>query len=205
MKCMWKTAGHTCTDYKANKEFAKQLNITPVLYKIQDYRRNWLQHINRMPPNRLPRIMKNYSPKGRRYQGRPLKRLRDMWEWNSKRPNSMLARWWWWWWWGRGRGAGGRRRREEEEEEEDNNSEQTITCPYPQPKQSSSTSHTPPTSPRSSKCKYFKIFLSQTCSTTLQIQRLETCMYRIQAKKSSYSWLSEQCHCQNYMMKAETF
>jgi len=31
------------------------------------------------------------------------------------------------------------------------------------------------------------IFSSQTCCTTLQIQRLETYMYRIQAKKSSYS------------------
>jgi hypothetical protein len=68
------------------------------------------------------------------------------------------------------------------------------------------TSHTPPSpSPRSSKCKYFIIFLSQTCSTTLQIQRLETYMYRIQAKKSIYSWLSEQCHCQNYTMKVQTF
>jgi len=30
-------------------EIAKQLNITPVLDRIQEYRRNWLQHANRMP------------------------------------------------------------------------------------------------------------------------------------------------------------
>jgi len=29
-------------------EIAKELNITPVLDKIQKYRRNWLQHTNRM-------------------------------------------------------------------------------------------------------------------------------------------------------------
>ena len=54
---------------------AKELNITPVLDKIQDYRRNWLQHINKMPRKRLPRKIKNYRPKGKRNQGRPLKRL----------------------------------------------------------------------------------------------------------------------------------
>jgi hypothetical protein len=58
-------------------EIAKELNITPVFGKIQDYKRNWIQDINRMPRNRLPRIQKNYTPKGRRNQGRPLKRLLD--------------------------------------------------------------------------------------------------------------------------------
>jgi hypothetical protein len=54
MKYMGKTAGYTWTDYKTNIEFAKELNTNPVLDRIQDYRRNWLQHINRMPRNRLP-------------------------------------------------------------------------------------------------------------------------------------------------------
>jgi len=31
------------------------------------------QHVNRMPRNRLPRVMKHYSPAGRRNHGRPLK------------------------------------------------------------------------------------------------------------------------------------
>jgi hypothetical protein len=39
---MRKTAGFTWTDYKTNKEIAKELNITPVLDKIQDYRRHWI-------------------------------------------------------------------------------------------------------------------------------------------------------------------
>jgi hypothetical protein len=32
---------------------AKELNTTPVLDKIQEYRTNWLQHMNAMPHNRL--------------------------------------------------------------------------------------------------------------------------------------------------------
>jgi hypothetical protein len=45
--------------------------------KLLEYKSNWIQHVNRMPRNRLPRIMKNYSPTGRRNHGRPLKRLLD--------------------------------------------------------------------------------------------------------------------------------
>jgi hypothetical protein len=57
---------------------AKELNITPVLEKIQHYRRNWMQHSDRLSHNRFPRILKIYRPTGRRYQGRPLKRLLDV-------------------------------------------------------------------------------------------------------------------------------
>jgi hypothetical protein len=39
--------------------------------------RNWIQHVNRMPHNRLPRVMKHYSSTGRRNHGTPLKRLLD--------------------------------------------------------------------------------------------------------------------------------
>jgi len=74
---MRRTAGYTWTDYKTNKQIAKELKITKNLNKILEYKRNWIQHVNRMPRNRLPRIMKHYSPTGRRNHGRPLKRLLD--------------------------------------------------------------------------------------------------------------------------------
>jgi hypothetical protein len=51
--------------------------ITPILDKLLEYRRSWIQHVNRMPRNRLPRVMKYYSPTGRRNHGRPLKKLLD--------------------------------------------------------------------------------------------------------------------------------
>jgi hypothetical protein len=38
MKYMRRTAGYTSTDHKTNTEIAKELNITPVLDKIQDYK-----------------------------------------------------------------------------------------------------------------------------------------------------------------------
>ena len=77
MKYMRRTAGYTCTDYKTNTQIAKELKITPILDELLEYKRNWVQHVNRMPRNRLPRIMKHCSPTGRRNHGRPLKRLLD--------------------------------------------------------------------------------------------------------------------------------
>jgi hypothetical protein len=76
MKYMKRTTGYTRTDYKTNTQIAKELKITPVLGKLLQYKRNWIQHVNRMPRNRLPRIMKHYSPSGRN-RGRTLKRLLD--------------------------------------------------------------------------------------------------------------------------------
>jgi hypothetical protein len=60
MKCIRRRAGYTRTDYKTNTQIAKVLKITPVLDKLLQYNRNWIQHVNRMPSNRLPRIMKHY-------------------------------------------------------------------------------------------------------------------------------------------------
>jgi hypothetical protein len=75
MKYMRRTAGYIWTHYKTNAQIAKQLKITPNLDKLLEYKRNWIQHINRMPRNRLPRIMKHYSPTGRRNHFRILRRL----------------------------------------------------------------------------------------------------------------------------------
>jgi hypothetical protein len=55
----------------------KGIKITPILDKLLEYKRNWIQHVNRMPRNRLRRVMKLYSPTGRRNHGRLLKRLLD--------------------------------------------------------------------------------------------------------------------------------
>ena len=83
MKYMRRTAGYTRTDYKTNTQIAKGLKITPILYKFLEYKRNWIQHVNRMSRSKLPRVMKHYSPTGRRNHGRPLKRLLVTWDWNG--------------------------------------------------------------------------------------------------------------------------
>jgi hypothetical protein len=77
MKYMRIPAGYTWRDYKTNTQIAKELKITPVLDKLLEYKRNWIQHVNRMPRNGLPRVMKHYCSTGRRNHGRPLKRLLD--------------------------------------------------------------------------------------------------------------------------------
>ena len=79
---MRRTAGYTWTDCKTNAQIPKELKITPILDKLLDYKRSWIKHVNRMPQNRLCRIMKYYSPTGRRNHGRPLKRLLDTWDQN---------------------------------------------------------------------------------------------------------------------------
>jgi hypothetical protein len=58
MKYMRRTAGYTWTDHNTNTEIAKELSITSVLEKRQDCKINWMQHVNRMPRNGLPRIIK---------------------------------------------------------------------------------------------------------------------------------------------------
>jgi hypothetical protein len=77
MKYMRITAGYIWTNYKTKTPIEKELKITPNLVIILEYKRNWMQHVNRMPRNRLPRVMKKYSPTGRTNQCRTLKRLLD--------------------------------------------------------------------------------------------------------------------------------
>jgi len=77
MTYMRRTARYTWTDYRTNAQIAEELKITPVLDKLLEYKRSWIQHVNRMPRNRLPKVMKYYSTTGRRNHGRPLKRLLD--------------------------------------------------------------------------------------------------------------------------------
>ena len=77
MKYRRRTVGYTWTDYKTNTQIGKELKITAILDKLLEYKKNWIQHVNRMPRNRLPRVMKHYSPMSRKNYGRPLKRFLD--------------------------------------------------------------------------------------------------------------------------------
>jgi len=62
---------------KTNAQIAKELKITPNLDKLLEYKISWIKHVNRIPRNRLARVMKYYSPNGKRNHGRSLKRLLD--------------------------------------------------------------------------------------------------------------------------------
>ena len=93
MKYMRKTAGYPWTYYKTG--IAKELNITPSLDKIQEYRRNWIRHVNRTHHNKLPRIMKSYTPK-QKEPGKTTEKTSGSvrTEQVNKRPNCVIATWW---------------------------------------------------------------------------------------------------------------
>jgi lipocalin len=62
------TAGYTWTDHKTNTKTAKELNVTPIFDKIQDYKRNWI-HVNRMPHN-ITQDNKKLHPKRTKERGK---------------------------------------------------------------------------------------------------------------------------------------
>jgi hypothetical protein len=55
---MRKTAGYTWIDDKTNTEIAKETKYNPNFWQIQEYRRNLLQHMNRILHNWLLRVLK---------------------------------------------------------------------------------------------------------------------------------------------------
>ena len=77
MKLLRPLAGYTPYDHKTNNSIGKELRITSILDKIDEYRKKWLLHIQRIPQNRIPLKSYNYRPQGRRSIGRPKKRWRE--------------------------------------------------------------------------------------------------------------------------------
>ena len=77
MKLLRPLAGYTLHEHKTNNSIRKQLRTTSILDKIDEYRKKWLLHIQRMPQNRNPLKLYNYRPQGRRSIGRPKKRWRE--------------------------------------------------------------------------------------------------------------------------------
>jgi hypothetical protein len=77
MKLLRPLAGYTLYDHKTNDSIRRELQITCILDKRNEYRLNWLLHLQRMPQNRIPLKSYHYIPQGRRTIGRPKKRWRE--------------------------------------------------------------------------------------------------------------------------------
>jgi hypothetical protein len=77
MKLLRPLAGHTVNDHKTNDSIGRELQTECILDKIDEYRRNWLLHLQRMPQHRIPLKSYRYSPQGKRAVGRPKKRWRE--------------------------------------------------------------------------------------------------------------------------------
>ena len=77
MKLLRPLAGYTLYDQKTNDYIRRELRITGILEKNDEYRRNWLLHLQRMLQNQIPLKSYHYRPQGRRTIGRPKKRWRE--------------------------------------------------------------------------------------------------------------------------------
>ena len=77
MKLLRPLAGYTLYDHKTNVYIRRELRITGILDKIDECRRNWLSHLQRMPQNLIPLKSYHCRPEGRRIIGRPKKRWRE--------------------------------------------------------------------------------------------------------------------------------
>jgi len=63
---------------KLDKEcIRKKTGAQNIVKEIKQYQKKWLQHVQRMDRNGLPRQALKYRPEGRRNIGRPKKRWRD--------------------------------------------------------------------------------------------------------------------------------
>jgi len=91
IKLLRPLAGYTLYDHKTNNYIRRELRITGILDKRDEYRRKWLSHLQRMPQNRIPLKSYHYRPKGRRTIGRSKKRWREqLWLWRRKGPEGPI-------------------------------------------------------------------------------------------------------------------
>jgi hypothetical protein len=69
--------GLHATDFKQNTEILEELKVTPIHDNISNYKTDWRDHVNRMSRSRLPKLIMQYIPKGKRDRGRPMKKMAD--------------------------------------------------------------------------------------------------------------------------------
>jgi len=69
--------GITKLDKEKNQCIRGKTGAQNILKEIKQYQVKWLQHIQRMDTNRIPKQAVQYKPKRRRDIGRPRKRWTD--------------------------------------------------------------------------------------------------------------------------------
>ena len=78
MKFLRHLLGITKLDKEKNQcNIRQKTGVQNIVKEIKLYQKKWLQHVQRMDTNRLPKQTLQYKPKGRRNVGRPRKRWRD--------------------------------------------------------------------------------------------------------------------------------
>ena len=77
MKFLRRLLGITKLDKEKNRCIREKTGAQNIVKEIKQYQKKWLQHVQRMDRNRLPRQALKYRPEGIRNIGRPKKRWRD--------------------------------------------------------------------------------------------------------------------------------
>ena len=77
MKFLRHLLGITKLDKEKNQCIRQKTGAQKIVTEIKQYQKKWLQYVQRMDTNRLPKQALKYQPKGRRNIGRPRKRWRD--------------------------------------------------------------------------------------------------------------------------------
>ena len=74
MKFLGHLLGVTKLDKEKNHCIREKKGAQNIVQEIKPYQKKWLQHVQRMDKNRIPRQELRYRPEGRRNVGRPKKR-----------------------------------------------------------------------------------------------------------------------------------
>jgi hypothetical protein len=77
MKFLRHLLGITKLDKEKYQSITKKTGAQNIVKEIKQYQQKWLQHVQRMNKNRLPRQALHYRPNGQRNIGRPRKRWAD--------------------------------------------------------------------------------------------------------------------------------
>jgi hypothetical protein len=77
MRFLISVAGYRLIDHRRNEGTRDELRIIDINSRIKDFQIKWLQHLERMEQNRIPKLLLNYKPRGRINQGRPGRRWRE--------------------------------------------------------------------------------------------------------------------------------
>jgi len=64
-------------DKEKNRCAREKTGAQNIVKETKQYQKKWLQHVQRMDTNRIPKQALKYRSKGRRNIGRPKKRWRD--------------------------------------------------------------------------------------------------------------------------------
>jgi hypothetical protein len=67
----------TKLDRERNQSVREKLGVQNTLLEINQYQREWLQHVERMGTGRIPKQALRYRRQGKRSIGRPRKRWKD--------------------------------------------------------------------------------------------------------------------------------